>query len=339
MGKKQKAILTLLVLGIIAAIVLLFLHRNNIVVLNPQGEIANKQRDLMIFTFLLGMIVVIPVFAMTFYIAWKYRAGNKKAKYQPNWDHSKKAEIVWWGVPLALILVLSVVTWKSSHDLDPYKALVSDAQPIEIQAVALDWKWLFIYPEQNIATVNYLQIPEKRPINFKITADAPMNSFWIPKLGGQVYAMAGMETKLHLMADETGVFRGSSSNISGKGFAGMHFDVRASSEADFENWINKVKHSPNKLGAEEYAELAKPSQNHKITLYRSRQAALYDNIMMKYMMPADQHAAHTSVPAESTERTHTKTKTEPTRKPTEVDHAHGDPKTPGAAPGAGRGGY
>lgn len=292
MGKKQKAVLTLLVVGIIAAIVLLFMHRNSIAVLNPAGEIANKQRDLMVFTFLLGMIIVIPVFAMTFYIAWKYRAGNTKAKYRPDWDHSKKAEVVWWGVPLVLIVILSVVTWVSSHDLDPYKALASSKKPVEIQAVALDWKWLFIYPDQNIATVNYLQIPEQTPINFKITADAPMNSFWIPKLGGQVYAMAGMQTKLHLMADETGVFRGSSSNISGKGFAGMNFEVRASSEQDFEAWVKEVKRSPNKLGPEEYAELVKPSENHKVTLYRSRQAALYDNIMMKYMMPADEHAKH-----------------------------------------------
>lgn len=314
MGKKQKAVLTLLIVGILVALVLLFLHRNSITILNPQGEIANKQRDLMVFTFLLGMIIVIPVFAMTFYIAWKYRAGNKKATYRPDWDHSKAAETVWWGVPILLILILSVVTWKSSHDLDPYKALASSAKPVEIQAVALEWKWLFIYPEQNIATVNYLQIPEKRPINFKITADAPMNSFWIPKLGGQVYAMAGMETKLHLMADETGVFRGSSSNISGKGFAGMNFEVRASSEKDFNAWVKTVKQSSHKLGPEEYAELEKPSENHKVTLYRSRQAALYDNIMMKYMMPSDQHAAHTQ-----TDNDHSSASSQKTHKKLESD--------------------
>lgn len=287
MGNKTKTILFVLSCGIVAALLLVFLHRNNIAILNPSGEIANKQRDLMVFTFLLGMIVVIPVFAMTFYIAWKYRAGNKKAKYRPDWDHSKKAEVVWWGVPLVLILILSAVTWRSSHDLDPYKALASSAEPVEIQAIALEWKWLFIYPEQNIATVNYLQIPEGRPINFKITADAPMNSFWIPKLGGQVYAMAGMETKLHLMADKTGVFRGGSANLSGKGFAGMHFDVRATSDKDFKTWIKNIKNSPNVLGSEEYAELEKPTENHQVTYYRSPQAALYDNIMMKYMAPAD----------------------------------------------------
>lgn len=292
MGKKQKAVLTLLVCGIVVAVVLLFLHRNSIAVLNPQGEVANKQRDLMVFTFLLGMIIVIPVYVMTFYIAWKYRAGNKKAKYRPDWDHSKSAEVVWWGVPLVLILILSAVTWRSSHDLDPYKALASSAKPIEVQVVALEWKWLFIYPEQNIATVNYLQVPEQRPINFRITADAPMNSFWIPKLGGQVYAMAGMETKLHLMADEAGLFRGSSANISGKGFASMNFEVRSTSQADFDAWVKEVKQSPNKLGPEEYAELAKQSENNKVAYYRSRQAVLFENIKMKYMMPADQHAAH-----------------------------------------------
>jgi len=315
-GRKQKALLTLLVIGIVVAIMLLVMHRNSIAILNPQGEIANKQRDLLVFTFMLGMIIVVPVFAMTFYIAWKYRAGNKKAKYQPEWDHSKAAEAVWWGVPIVLILILSIVTWKTSHDLDPYKTLASSAKPVEIQAVALEWKWLFIYPEQNIATVNYLQIPEKRPINFKITADAPMNSFWIPKLGGQVYAMAGMQTKLHLMADRPGVFRGSSSNISGKGFAGMNFEVRASSQADFDAWVSEVKRSSNILGQKEYDELAKPSENHKVTYYRSRQAALFDNIMMKYMMPADEHAKHSHGSGHGDTHDHRSAQQKPTQQET-----------------------
>lgn len=322
MGKKQKALLVVLICGIVAAMVFFVLNRNNIAILNPQGEVANKQRDLLLFTFWLGMIIVIPVFTMTAYIAWKYRAGNKKAKYQPEWDHSKKAEAVWWGVPIILILILSVVTWQSSHDLDPYKELASSKKPVEIQVVALEWKWLFIYPEQNIATVNYLQIPEQRPINLKITADAPMNSIWIPKLAGQVYAMAGMETKLHLMADRPGVFRGVSSNISGKGFAGMNFEVRASSEADFADWIKEVKRSPHKLGPEEYAALEKPSENHKVTYYRSRQAALYSDIMMKYMMPADQHAHHTNAENAAQHTKPEKSQTTQEAATTEPAHVH-----------------
>lgn len=293
MGKRTKIFLVFLVGLVLFGLLMLFLHRNSITILNPQGEVAEKQRNLFVFTFLLGMVIVIPVYIMTFYIAWKYREGNKKANYQPEWDHSRLAETIWWGVPIALILVLIVVTWNSSHDLDPYKPLVHSTEPIEIQAVALEWKWLFLYPEQNIATVNHIQIPEDTPVNFRITADAPMNSFWIPKLGGQIYAMAGMETKLHLVADKPGLFHGSSANLSGEGFAGMKFTVRASSQADFEAWVREVKRSPNKLGVDEYEALAKPSKNHEVTYYRSRQAALFENVKMKYMMPADEHARHT----------------------------------------------
>jgi cytochrome o ubiquinol oxidase subunit 2 len=287
MGRKksfQLPLLALLIVSITGAVTF-FILNNDIAILEPAGTVAEKQRNLLIFGALLSLIVIVPVFAMTFYIVWKYREGNKKAKYQPEWDRSKLIETIWWGVPLALITILSVVTWKSSHDLDPFKALDSDKKPLTVQVVALQWKWLFIYPEQGIASVNYVQFPEDRPVTFEITSDAPMNSFWIPKLGGQIYAMAGMTTKLHLMADEQGSYAGSSANISGKGFSGMRFTAKATSEADFNAWVDTVKYGSQQLTIDEYNELTEPNENNPVAYYAPVEDELYDSVIMKYMTP------------------------------------------------------
>ncbi len=262
---------------------------NDVAVLNPKGTIAEQQRNLIVATVLMSLAVIIPVFAMTFGIAWKYRAGNTKAKYTPDWDHNRLAEFIWWAVPFAAIMVLAVITWITSHDLDPYKPLQSNVKPIKIQVVALQWKWLFIYPEQNIATVNFVQFPEDTPVNFEITSDAPMNSFWIPQLGGQVYAMAGMSTQLHLMADDPGSFRGSSANLSGAGFAGMNFTAKASSAAEFDEWVKTVKKTSSHLSLANYDELAEPSKDQPVTYYASSDAALYDTVIMRYMTPTLNH--------------------------------------------------
>ena len=288
MSKKYKLILATLIAVIVAELVLLlaiYLQGSNFAVLNPKGIVGLQQRNLMIFATLLSLVVVVPVFALTFFIVWKYRAGNVNAKYSPDWDHSKKIEAVWWGVPIVLIIILGVVTWNSSHALDPRKSLASNKKPVTVQVVALQWKWLFIYPEYNVASVNYLQFPEDTPVNFEITADAPMNSFWIPQLGGQIYAMSGMKTKLHLMASEIGDYNGSSANLSGEGFAGMKFTARASSEADFNNWIQSVKQSPEMLDMAMYSKLAEPSKDNPAASYTS-ESNLFDMIMLKYMKPA-----------------------------------------------------
>jgi cytochrome o ubiquinol oxidase subunit 2 len=232
------------------------------------------------------LIVVIPVFVLTFGIAWKYRASNTKAKYSPDWDHNRTAETIWWLIPTAIIGVLAIITWQSSHDLDPYKALDSARKPVTVQVVALQWKWLFIYPEQGIASVNMLEFPEDTPVNFEITGDAPMNSFWIPQLGGQVYAMAGMTTKLHLMADKPGNYDGSSANLSGQGFAGMRFTAKAVTQADFDAWTTSMRRSPTALTTSEYNNLAKPSENNAVKSYVATEPDLYDRIIMKYMMPS-----------------------------------------------------
>lgn len=261
-------------------------------VLNPQGEIAAKQRDIIIFTLMLSAVVVIPVFTLLGVFAWKYREGNQEAVYRPNWDSNNVLEAVWWGIPCAIILILGIVTWRTSHELDPYRALDSSVKPLNVQVVSLQWKWLFIYPDQHIASVNLLEIPEKTPINFKITSDAPMNSFWIPSLGSQVYAMSGMSTQLHLMADTTGDFRGSSANISGKGFADMAFTARSASRENFDAWVQSAKNSGSGLHKSTYDKLAKPGVEKQSHFYRLDDAGLYDKIILKYMAHGSTHGSY-----------------------------------------------
>ena len=277
---------------LVLAAAVLYVSNLKIDLLEPKGIVAFKQYNLLVFTTLLGFVVVIPVFVMAIFIAWRYREGNTKAKYTPNVDTNRLAETIWWGIPIILIAILSVVTWTSTHDLDPHKPLESDAKPVRIQVIALDWKWLFIYPEQNIATVNYIQFPVNRPVNFEITADAPMNSFWIPQLGGQIYAMSGMTTKLHLNANEIGSYTGRSANISGEGFADMTFTAMASSKADFDAWVMAVKSSNLQLTPATYADLAKKSIDAPATHYSSSSEGLYDTIVMKYMMPETTKDTH-----------------------------------------------
>ncbi len=281
---KRKIGLGIVLLGLVASISW-FLSTRNFDVLQPKGQIAEKQLDLIIFASLLSLIVVIPVFALTFFIAWRYRASNHKAKYSPDWDHNRYLETIWWGVPLLLILVLSVVTWRTSHELAPSKSLTAEKRPITIQVVAMEWKWLFIYPEQKIATVNYVEFPKQTPVKFEITSDAPMNSFWIPQLGGQIYAMTGMSTKLHLMANEEGEYNGVSANISGDGFADMRFIAKSSSEADFDKWVTTVKTSPTKLNSTEYAKLSVPSKKVPASFYSNVENDFYQTIVMKFNLP------------------------------------------------------
>ncbi len=261
---------------------LVYLNAKDILVLNPKGIIAEKERDLLILATLLMLIVVIPVFIFTFVFSIRYKKGTGKGKYDPEWGHSNLAEALWWGVPFFIITLLAIVTWKSTHDLNPFTPIRNGKKPLVIQVVALQWKWLFLYPEEGIATINFIQFPENRPLDFEITADAPMNSFWIPQLGGQIYAMPSMRTKLHLMAKEKGVYRGLSSNISGKGFAGMTFTAKASSEEEFSSWVEKVQNSSRTLDAFTYEKIAEPSEYDPVQLYFLQKRDLFDYIIEKY---------------------------------------------------------
>jgi len=255
----------------------------------PKGQVATQERDLLLIIQVLMLLVVIPVYFLTFLFSWVYRAHNKKAKHTPDWDHHHVAEYIWWGLPFILILIIGILTCVRTYQLDPFRALPSDKKPLTIQVVALQWKWLFIYPEENIATVNFVQFPVDTPLHFEITADAPMNSFWIPQLGGQIYAMPKMKTELYLMADALGDFRGSSANISGAGFSSMHFIARSSSEEDFHRWVVDLKNSPETLDLTEYQKLALPGTDVPISSYRLGKEKLFDWIIMKYMHPMVTH--------------------------------------------------
>ena len=285
MNKKIRfAGIGLLLIALIALAVA-FVRTHNIEVLNAKGTIAAKERNLMLFAAVLSLVVIVPVFALTAGIVWRYRAGKGKGRYSPELAGNNWAEFAWWAIPSMLILVLSVVTWRSSHELDPFNAISAKARPMTIEVVALDWKWLFIYPGQHVASVNFLELPVNTPIIFDVTADAPMNSFWIPQLGGQIYAMPGMSTQLHLVASQPGDYAGSSANISGEGFAGMRFTAHAVPQADFTTWASRVRQSPQALTQAAYAMLAKPSQNNPPAFYTSPAPDLYATIIMNYMMP------------------------------------------------------
>jgi cytochrome o ubiquinol oxidase subunit 2 len=262
-----------------------YLHHTNIPVLEPKGPVGLQERNLLFFGAALSLVVVIPVFTMLFFITWKYREGNTKAKYSPDFDHSRIAETIWWLIPAVLITILSVVGWNSSHTLDPYRPLSSKTPQMTIQVVALDWKWLFIYPQQHIATVNLVQFPMNTPVNFQVTSDSVMNSFWIPQLGSQIYAMPGMSSEVHLLASQTGSFNGLSANISGAGFSGMHFIARASSEKDFVSWTHNVQQSSDHLSMAAYNKLDQPSENNPVTYYASGTSDLYGTILAKYDGP------------------------------------------------------
>lgn len=283
---KQVFISSLIAIAILGVLVFVTYGRD-IPVLDTKGLIADQERDLILLTFGLGLLVVIPVFIMLFSIAWRYRASNTKANYQPEFSSHVGIEALWWGIPCVIILLLGIITGVSTHALDPYKPISSSVQPVKIEVVSLNWKWLFIYPDQGIATLNYVNIPKDTPIDFMITSDAPMNSFWIPALAGQVYAMSGMSTQLHLMADSTGTFTGSSANISGDGFADMHFKVNAMNESDFKAWATTTSNSTTTtlLTSDSYKKLAAPSHENAEKTYMLMDTNLYNEIIMKYMAP------------------------------------------------------
>lgn len=263
----------------------IFHFGNEIDVLFPKGIIALEQRNLLFILQALMLIVMIPVYLFTFIFSWKYRYNNPDSDYDPDLVDNKYAEVAWWGVPFLITLIIAFLTWTKTEQLDPYKPIPSEKKPITIQVVALQWKWLFLYPEEKIATVNYLKIPEKTPIHFEITADAPMNSFWIPDLGGQIYAMPNMKTNLYLMADEPGEFKGYSANISGEGFSGMRFITQATTEEEYRQWVQSTKNSTSNLNLEHYNQLAKPSENNPQATYQLQDNNLFNQIIMKYMHP------------------------------------------------------
>ena len=210
-------------------------------VLDPKGPIALAERDLLFDAFFVMMLVVVPVIVLTLAFAWRYRASNTKAAYAPKWSQSVRIDAATWLVPAVIVIAVAVLVWRSTHKLDPYRPIDAAVPPLEVQVVAQDWKWLFIYPEQGIAVVNQFAFPSARPVSLRITSDTVMNSFYVPQLAGQIYAMAGMQTRLQLLADAPGKFVGRNSMYSGSGFSDQHFEVVAMTQADFDAWVAKAK--------------------------------------------------------------------------------------------------
>ena len=296
-GKLKFLFVTIYVVGFSFLLHTLTLGKN-MGILDPKGIMASQEKQLIIVAVLLMLIVVVPVYILTIHFTWKYRDTNpEKEIYRPTEDHNSLEEFIWWAIPCIIIIVLGSITWTSTHRLDPYRELESDVPPITIQVVALDWKWLFIYPDQGIATLGYVEFPEKTPVNFQITADAPMNSFWMPQLAGQVYAMAGMSTQLHVMADAPGNYRGVSSNFSGDGFSEMKFEARVVARDEFNRFTEATsEHSP-ALSGEEYEKLSLPSRADMPREYSGVSIGLYNDIIMKYMKPkALSTPEHTMMP-------------------------------------------
>ncbi|MGD8192323.1 ubiquinol oxidase subunit II [Brevibacillus ginsengisoli] len=269
----------LLFMGILATVILAGCDNSQYIVLNPKGPVAQTELNLIIISVILCAIVVIPVLALLVYIVWRYRdkPGNT-APYQPNWHDSKTLEIIWWGIPIVIIGVLGYFTVRDTFALT--KPPVSDNKPITIQVTSLDWKWLFQYPDQKVASVNYVEIPAGVPVQFVLTSDAPMNSFWVPQLGGQEYTMPGMAMRLWLQADKPGEYFGSGANFTGAGFAHMQFKVVAKPQAEFEKWVDDVKKSSPALTKEGYADLVKPGTS-EVQTFSSFPEGLFNEVVNK----------------------------------------------------------
>lgn len=264
----------------------------SIPVLQPSGEVASHQRDLFVFTVALSLLVVLPVYGLLALFVIKYRSTNKKAKYTPDWAENKWLEGLWWGIPIAVIGVLGVVTFQTSHSLDPYKPLAG-SDPIEVQVVALRWKWLFLYPEEGIATLNHLPIAVDRPVHFSMTADAPMSAFWIPALGSQVYAMNGMASELNLKATKTGTYTGYTTNINGEGYADMTFATKVLTNAQYSDWVADAADSNKAMNTRMYETLLAPKSVTTQQTYRLANTDLFQTILDEHMGHSPQgHSAH-----------------------------------------------
>jgi cytochrome o ubiquinol oxidase subunit 2 len=283
------------------------------VLMNPAGDLAVQQRDIILVSTGLMLLIVVPVMALIVLFAWRYRKTSpaSEATYDPEWDHSTLLELVIWSAPLMIIIALGALTWSSTHLLDPYRPIqriapgkpVSEGvKPLEVDVVSLDWKWLFIYPEQGIATVNQLALPVDRPIRFRLTSSRVMNSFFVPAMAGQIYTMPGMETKLHAVLNKPGEYRGISANYSGAGFSDMHFKTLGLTQSGFDQWVGKVRSSGGQLSSAAYVQLAKPSEADPVRTFGSVEGGLFDRAVSLCVVPGAScqgHMSHEATPTES----------------------------------------
>jgi len=258
------------------------------VVLAPAGDIAVQQRDILYQSVILMLIIIIPVMVMIVWFAWHFRSANREARYEPEWSHSMHLELVIWAAPLLIIICLGAITWAGTHLLDPYRPLdrvarnqplAANQEPLTVEVVALDWKWLFIYPEYGVASVNELAAPVDRPIHFQLTSATVMNSFYIPALAGQIYAMPGMKTQLHAVINRNGSYEGFSANFSGAGFSGMRFVFHGQDQSGFDQWIAAVRQNGGALDRTAYLELEKPSENVAVQHFANVDPELFDAVI------------------------------------------------------------
>ena len=254
-------------------------------VLDPKGVVGIADKTILIDSLAIMLAIVVPTIAATFAFAWWFRASNTRATYLPDWEYSGRIELIVWSIPLLVIMLLGGVAWIGSHDLDPAKPLMSNTPPLEVQAVSLDWKWLFIYPDQRVASVNQLVVPAGTPIHFSLTSGSVMNAFFVPQLGSMIYTMNGMTTQLNLRADAPGSFRGLSSHYSGDGFSDMHFDVQAVPAERFAAWIDATRGTGPSLDANSYAALARQSVNTTPFTFGAADPDLFEQIITQQLPP------------------------------------------------------
>ncbi len=283
--------LPFVILAGLGLLITILLRGTDVALLHPKGLIATEEYRLMLRTVLILLEIAVPALFLFFFFAWKYRESNQKAVHDPQPHHDKSLVFTIWALPSITMLLLVSIMWPAAHQLAPQKAIASAVKPLTIQVIALRWKWLFIYPEQNIATVNFIQVPVGTPLQFDLTADeTPMSSFWIPHLGGQLYAMTGHVNRLNLEADSLGDYTGRSTEINGAGFAGMQFTTRASSGQDFDQWVQSVKQSSATLDAAAYEKLLTPSESNPAAVFATAESNLYANTVVKY---SGSHGLHT----------------------------------------------
>ncbi len=254
-------------------------------ILDPRGPVGRAEKTLLIDSMAIMLAIVVPTIVAIFAFAWWFRASNTRARYLPEWEFSGQIELVVWAIPVMVIILLGGVTWIGAHQLDPAEPLSTTVKPVEIQVVSLDWKWLFIYPDEGIATVNQLTIPAGVPVRFSLTSASVLNAFFIPQLGSMIYTMNGMRTELNLHADEPGTYRGISSHYSGEGFSDMHFDVRAVAPGEYAAWLASTHGAGARLDAAGYAALAKPSINPPPSSYGAVESRLFDRIVSQAIAP------------------------------------------------------
>ena len=248
-------------------------------ILSPHGTVGDQEKTILLNSLGIMLAIVIPTIITTFAVAWWFRASNNRARYRPDWQYSGRIEMIVWAIPAMVILLLGGIAWVGSHDLDPPKALASDHKAIEVQVVSLDWKWLFIYPDQGIASVNHLVVPAGVPVSFRLTSASVMNSFFVPELGSQIYTMSGMVSRLNLEADKPGSYPGLSAQFSGDGFSGMRFTVEAVGQEQFAAWLAQTRDKGETLEMKTYQALAEPSKNVAPVTYGGVASGLFDKIV------------------------------------------------------------